>query len=199
MKPTEQEQQILFQAMQTLCPSLQTQDFLALAPSLSALDLKKKAFFIRAGQKQTALGFILKGLFRAFFLDENAKEHNLRFYAQNDYLTHYTALLDNKPSLYDFQALEPSRIILLPAQSLEKLYLEKPRFERYGRLIAEQILKVQQNRIESFIFQNAELRYLDFIKNYPDLYARISLSQLCSYLGIERQTLTRIRQKLAKS
>jgi CRP-like cAMP-binding protein len=77
-------------------------------------------------------------------------------------------------------------------------YKTFPKFEKYGRLITEEILKMQQHRIESFIFQTAEERYLDFIKQNPDLYNRISLSHLCSYLGIERQTLTRIRQKLAR-
>jgi CRP/FNR family transcriptional regulator len=80
---------------------------------------------------------------------------------------------------------------------MQWIYQQLQGFERYGRLIAEEILKRQQARIESFIFQTAEQRYLDFIKYQPNLFNRISLSLLCSYLGIERQTLTRIRQKLA--
>jgi DNA-binding MarR family transcriptional regulator len=56
---------------------------------------------------------------------------------------------------------------------------------------------MQQRRIESFLFENAETRYLDFIKENPDLFNRVSLSYLASYLGIERQSLTRIRKKLA--
>jgi Mn-dependent DtxR family transcriptional regulator len=56
---------------------------------------------------------------------------------------------------------------------------------------------MQQRRIESFLFENAETRYLDFIKESPDVYSRVSLTQLSSFLGIERQSLTRIRKKLA--
>jgi DNA-binding MurR/RpiR family transcriptional regulator len=58
-------------------------------------------------------------------------------------------------------------------------------------------LKIQQKRIEGFLFDNAETRYLDFIEENPDLFNRVSLSYLASYLGIERQSLTRIRKKLA--
>jgi CRP/FNR family transcriptional regulator len=54
-------------------------------------------------------------------------------------------------------------------------------------------------RIESFLFETAEQRYLEFMSENPDLYHRVSVSHLSSYLGIERQTLTRIRQKLARS
>jgi len=57
--------------------------------------------------------------------------------------------------------------------------------ERYGRLIAEEILKRQQARIESFIFQTTEKRYTDFTERNPTLFNTVSLSHLCSYLGIE--------------
>ncbi len=69
--------------------------------------------------------------------------------------------------------------------------------ERYGRLVAEEVLKIQQKRIESFLFETAEDRYIKFINEDPDLFNRVSISHLCSYLGIERQTLTRIRKKLS--
>ncbi|HMM12614.1 MAG TPA: hypothetical protein PKE03_11020 [Bacteroidales bacterium] len=93
--------------------------------------------------------------------------------------------------------MEDTRLVLLSYEDMQRSYAQIPAFEKYGRLVAEEILKMQQQRIESFVFQTAEERYLDFMKQYPDLYNRVSLSHLCSYLGIERQTLTRIRQKLA--
>jgi len=71
-------------------------------------------------------------------------------------------------------------------------------FEHYIRLIVEEAFYLQQKRIEGFIFGNAETRYLEFIKENPDLFKRVSLSYLSSYLGIERQSLTRIRKKLLK-
>ena len=69
--------------------------------------------------------------------------------------------------------------------SYSKFYL----LERYGRLIAEEVLKQHQKRIESFLFENAEDRYLDFIKTFPNIHDRVSLSYLSTYLGIERQSL----------
>jgi len=82
---------------------------------------------------------------------------------------------------------------------IQKGYEQFPIFERYGRLIAEEVLKMQQKRIEGFLFENAETRYLEFVKENPDLFNRVSLSHLASFLGIERQSLTRIRKKLIQS
>jgi hypothetical protein len=70
--------------------------------------------------------------------------------------------------------------------------------ERFGRLIAEETLKYQQKRIEEFQFLNAEERYNKFIKEYPELFNRISLTHLASFLGMKRPSLSRIRKKMAK-
>jgi hypothetical protein len=69
--------------------------------------------------------------------------------------------------------------------------------EKYGRLIAQEILKDQQKRIESFLFENAEQRYINFVKENPNLNNRVSISYLSTYLGIERPSLSRIRKKIS--
>ncbi|MBB6369695.1 Crp/Fnr family transcriptional regulator [Chryseobacterium shigense] len=106
--------------------------------------------------------------------------------------------MDKKPCPLTFQCLEPSVIINFPMEHLHTIYSRIPTFEKYGRLIVEGKLKIQQERLESFLLQNAEQRYRDFMKQYPQLHNRITVSQLCSYLGVERQTLTRIRKKISK-
>lgn len=101
--------------------------------------------------------------------------------------------------MYHFQCMEPTLIVNLPYEHIQEGYDRFPGIERYGRLIAEEVLKLQQRRIEGFLFGTAEQRYLEFIAEDADLFNRVSLTHLSSYLGIERQTLTRIRQKMARS
>lgn len=102
-------------------------------------------------------------------MDANGNEKTIRFYAQNDYATHYTAFITQQPRKYSFQCLEETNIVLLSFENMQWAYKQFPKFEKYGRLIAEEILKAQQHRIESFIFQTAEERYVDFLKQNPDI------------------------------
>jgi CRP/FNR family transcriptional regulator, anaerobic regulatory protein len=190
--------EIFIKSVKSICPELTDQELEQFSKNISVFFFKKKDYFTQAGQIQKEVGFITKGLIRSFYVDKEGNEKTVRFYAENDYATHYTAFITQQPSKYSFQCLEPSTLVLLSYENMQWAYKTFPKFEKYGRLITEEILKMQQHRIESFIFQTAEVRYLDFIKQNPDLYNRISLSHLCSYLGIERQTLTRIRQKLAR-
>lgn len=147
---------------------------------------------------QQEIGFVFQGLIRAFYIDNQGNEITVNFVRENRYATHYTAFITRSPGKYYFQCIEPTILVNLSYDYIQSGYNKFPDIERYGRLIAEEVLKFQQKRIESFLFDTAEQRYLDFIKENPDLFNRVSLSLLSSFLGMERQTLTRIRQKLAK-
>jgi len=189
--------EIYLESVKAICPKLTDHECVLFATKLSVHERKKKELFLESGKVQKALGFIASGLVRSFYIDHNGNERTVGFYAEGDYATHYPAFITRQPSRYSIQCLEPTTFVCFSFEDLQWIYGQSPQFERYGRLIGEKVLKRQQARIESFVFQTAEERYLDFTQQHKSLFNRISLSHLCSYLGIERQSLTRIRQKLA--
>lgn len=190
--------EIYLQSVREICPNLTDLELSQVASKLTVKEVKKKAFFVQAEKIQKVIGFIANGLIRTFYTDDLGNERTVGFFSEGEYATHYPAFISKQPSKYAIQCLEPTTFVCLTLEDLQGLYQHYPNLERYGRLIAEDILIKQQSRIESFIFKPADERYLDFINHHPDLFNRISLSHLCSYLGIERQSLTRIRQKLAQ-
>lgn len=189
--------EILLQSVKKICPTLTNEELLTFASKFTFEEFDRKDFFLQSGKVQRGLGFIVNGLVRSSFVDNAGNEITVGFYAEGDYATHYPAFVTQQPSKYSIQCLEPTTIICISYEDLQWIYENLSAFEKYGRLVAEEILKRQQARIESFIFQTAEERYVDFIKCHSDLFNRVSVSHLCSFLGIERQSLTRIRQKLA--
>ena len=80
---------------------------------------------------------------------------------------------------------------------IQKSYQEFEHGQLYGRLMAEQTLTLYNDRIEGFLFNTAEERYLKFLQEQPSLMNRVSLTHLSSFLGIERQSLSRIRKRIA--
>ena len=152
---------------------------------------------MHANTVQKEIGFVFSGLLRTFYIDDKGNQISVNFVRENRYVTHYPAFITQTPSKYYFQCIEPTIIVNLSYNHIQEGYNRFPILERYGRLIAEEALKILHKRIESFLFDNAETRYLDFIEANPDLFNRVSISYLSSYLGIERQSLTRIRKKLA--
>ena len=188
---------LFLDSVREICPDITDYELSQYVSKFTVQELSKKDFFLESGKVQKAIGFIVSGLVRSSFVDNEGNEITVGFYAEGDYATHYPAFITQQPSKYTIQCLEPTIMVCISYEDLHWIYENLPAFEKYGRLVAEEILKRQQARIESFIFQTAEERYLDFIKCHSTLFNRISVSHLCSFLGIERQSLTRIRQKLA--
>jgi len=188
--------QIFKSAFTSIYPELNEKEWEYLSNNCQQLQVPAKSVIIEEHKIQKHLFFLTSGLVRGYYTDKNGEEITIRFINNNGWVTHYSALILNKTSNYIFQTLEPSEIIALPYSIVQKGYDKFKGLEKVGRLIAERVLITLQERIEGFQFLTAEERYLAFIENYPELFNRVSLSHLSTYLGIKRQSLTRIRKKL---
>jgi CRP-like cAMP-binding protein len=184
-------------AYRVLCPELTEaeQDFLA--ASVVVADYKSRALYLQAGVVQNAIGFVYAGLLRSFYIDSDGNDITMGFVKENDYATDCAAFVARQPSRYAFQCLEPCIIVDLPYTAMADGFGRFKNLETYGRRYKEQVLAAQQARIEACLVEEAEQRYLNFVRQHPDLFGRVSLTHLASYLGIERQSLSRIRKKLA--
>ncbi|RKN02702.1 Crp/Fnr family transcriptional regulator [Aquimarina sp. AD1] len=179
-------------------PDLNSEELEFLESYLTIETYEKKEFLFKSGEVQKEVGFVCKGLLRRYYINEKGNKITTGFVSENNYATDYPAFIRQIPSKYFIECLEPSVIIKLPYNKIQEGYKKYKTSEMYGRLIAEYVLTFQTDRVESFLFKNAEERYLDFIEHNKDIINRISLSHLSTYLGIERQSLSRIRSKIAK-
>lgn len=188
----------LRQSFKQMNPDIGDEEWTFIASSFQELELGVKDFFLREGDHQPYIGFLNEGLIREYLIDEAGEEKSIRFIREHNYVTDYPTLLQGVPTSNYFMCMEPCSLILIPVERVQAAYDKYPALERFGRLIAEQVLIDLQNRIDDFQFLSAEERYLKFMKEHPDLFQRISLSHLASYLGIQRPSLSRIRKNIGR-
>ncbi|QHV95720.1 Crp/Fnr family transcriptional regulator [Spirosoma endbachense] len=145
------------------------------------------------------VGFILKGIFRVYYIDPKTElEHNLYFITENTFLTSLKSLLTKTTCPYLIEALEDAELLVIDYDRLQQLYRQSHGWERFGRLLAEQYFLFNQTRSESLLTQTAEDRYRDLVENYPAILNRVSLGHISSYLGIKGPSLSRIRSQVAR-
>jgi|UPI000591C5C4 CRP-like cAMP-binding protein len=183
-------------AFLNLNPSIKDAEWMTIESEVIELKLKRKETLFEEGKTQNAIAFINQGLIREYFIDKDGNEKTVWFFKENQFVTDYSAFLQNIPSKNSFTCLEPTEVILIPRDVVFNSYNSYPSFDRFGRLIAEQVLIQLQERIDDFHFLSAEERYIKYINKYPELFQRISLTHLSSFLGIQRQSLSRIRKNL---
>ncbi len=181
-----------------ICPTITKEEQLFLEESVSISKYESRDIVIKEGEVQENICFVISGLIRGYYINEQGEEITIRFVRENGYAIHYSALLLSEPSKYYFQCIEDTTLLKIPINRLNEGYRKYKGIERFGRLIAEQIHIIQQKRIENFLFLDAKERYLDFLNNSSELLPRISITDLSSYLGIKRQSLSRIRKNISK-
>jgi CRP-like cAMP-binding protein len=165
-------------------------------PSLQTRKIKNKDIILREGQVCKELGFINNGVFRMYYLSDG-KEINTHFSFENEFVVNYDSFLQEAPSRYFIQALEDAEIVTFNLPTLQSAYNQSQNWERFGRIMAEYSYKLTTKRVEGFMFMDAEQRYLQMMKETPHFLERVPLYHLASYLGVERESLSRLRKKIA--
>ena len=180
-----------------VCPDISFDELKYIEKALTITTYKAKQDYLDKDKIQKSIGFVFKGLLKLYYVDDDGNEITVWFSKENEYVTEYTSFIKQQPSNYYIKCLEPCIIVNLSFEHIQEGYNLYKNIVRYGRLITEEVFVLQQYRLQSFLFQNAQQRYLDFITKNPGLFNRVSLTDLASFLGIERQSLSRIRKTLS--
>jgi CRP-like cAMP-binding protein len=159
--------------------------------------LRKRQYLLQEGDVCKWLAFISKGCLRHYSVDDSGTEHIERFGIEGWWMVDLDSFQGHRPTHGNIDALEDSELLLIDNQSLEKLYVAAPIWDHFFKEILEHEFKAALARISDLMSASAEERYLHFLNRYPDLFQRVPLHQIASYLGITPQTLSRIRKDLA--
>lgn len=177
-------------------PFLTQRDCALFEPFLRTKKLAEREVLLKAGNTCTEMGFVNQGCFRVYYALDG-KEINTQFIFEQQFVVDYDSFLQVKPSRCFIQALEPTEIVQFSFAELQNAYRLSHNWERFGRIMAEYSYQLTTQRVESFLFRDGEQRYLDLMATQPAIFDRIPLYHIASYLGLERESLSRIRRKVA--
>ena len=167
--------------------------------SFSPKKLRKKQFFLQEGEIPRSGAFVVKGCLRLYRVDETGHEHIIQFAVENWWITDRGNLRSQKPSPYNIDAIEDSDLLVIAADSMIKLVEEMPAIRKMVQMMNDNNFIANQRRINSAISYTAEEKYREFLQFYPEIVQRVPQQMLASYLGITRETLSRIRKQVATS
>lgn len=160
--------------------------------------IKKRQFIVQPEFICEYRSYIVKGAMRAYLADNESKEHTIALAIEDWWIGDISSYIFQEPATFFVEALEDSELIQLSYNN-EQLLLENiPKFERYFRIIAQRGIADMQKRMLSNISKSAEKRYEEFSKSYPQFLQRFPQHIIASYLGITKETLSRIRKSVVK-
>ncbi len=159
------------------------------------MTIRKKNELLVAGEVCHYLYFITKGCMRSFYIDTKGVEHIYQIRMDNNWISDLESFFSQTPSKYHIEPLEDSHLLRISHERFEQLLVEVPRLERYFRILFQKAYVNALHRLNGTMWETALDRYNEMLKEQPEVFQRVPLIYIASYLGITPESLSRIRRQ----
>ena len=161
-------------------------------PHFTLAAYKKKEFVFRENDAVPYNYFIVSGLTKLYVIDADANEHIVSFAMEDWWETDALAFFTQSHASASMQCLENTTAFCLSFDNFQKLCREMPKMEHFfhRKAIASHI--AGQKRMLALTTLTAKQRYEQLLSSRPVLFQRLPKTLLASYLGVSRETLSRM-------
>lgn len=177
--------------------SLTDEEIAIIADNIQVQSVKKGTILVKEGQICEACYFVLKGCLRQYVIVDGT-EKTTQFYTEEQAAVLFSSYLNQQKSESYLSCVEDSVLIVGETGRETEMYKEFPKLEQITRMMMEQNLGKSQDELTRFITNSPEERYLYLLKTRPELFQRVPLNQLASYIGVTPESFSRIRKRVLK-
>jgi CRP-like cAMP-binding protein len=159
---------------------------------------RRKQYLLQEGEVCKYNTFIVQGAMRQYTVDDKGEEHIIRLFIENWWAADRESLMRQTPSTYFIDAWEETETLLVTKNALIDLIDNIPALLEWARTLEVNYAIASQRRLSAAVSLSAEERYHDLERTYPEFLQRFPQHIIASYLGINRETLSRIRSRALK-
>jgi len=153
-----------------------------------------KTVLLHEGDIANEIYIVKEGCLREWF-NKDGKDITFQFFFEGKPVASIDSFVNQKPSLFTIESIEPSTLISLERKEFNKLLVASPDFkDRFQEFIFQRFSDYGQLFL-SRIKDSPTERYEELIKTHPEIIRRIPQHYIASYLGITSVSLSRIRNR----
>jgi len=176
---------------------LTDEEFKTLASKLHLVNFDKRTKLVDIGEVATNVYFVLKGISRRYFY-KGKQEMITHLVKEGSLMGSVISFLTGEPSKYFLETIEPVTAYSLSKKDLEELFAANKKWEKFGRkIITAFFLQTEYHNIDMIRYTTRE-RFVNFMKQNPDLVLRVPQKYLASYLEIQPETFSRLKHLMVK-
>ena len=182
---------ILRQHFEKITP-LSDEEFEYILSHFTTKKLKKHQYLVQENDYVQYDYYVVSGLLKASHFDNDGKEYIMQFAMEDWWVTDYQAYFSAAKSTLNIDCIENTELLCLSLQNRDKLCAEMHKIEHFFRKKSNFGYVALQRRILSLLNSNAKERYEQFFQLYPSLFQRVPKTLIAAYLGVSRETLSRL-------
>ncbi len=159
-------------------------------------EYKKGDHFLTPDTVCNKIGFIESGIGMIYRLESDQKKSVMEFYSEGEYITDFYSYIRKQHCLFHIIFLEDTLVFEYDRDQLLQKFSQSIHWERFGKLTSESAYVKIMQQVYDNKFYNLEERYLQLINDRADLFQRVPLYLIASYLNTTPETISRIRRNL---
>ncbi|MBZ4191877.1 Crp/Fnr family transcriptional regulator [Niabella beijingensis] len=163
-----------------------------LLPAIELREFNKRDVVTRAGEIEEYMNFIKSGTLRKYYVQDK-DEIIVQISIEGHLISSQESFYTRTPSEYFIDAVEPTAVLSLRYDALERIFAASHTLERLGRLVTEHTMVLKDKWQFSLIRQTPRERFLNFVEKYPEILQRVPQKYLASYLNIKPETFSRFK------
>lgn len=137
--------------------------------------------------------FVNSGILRSFTYDDHAHERVLNFAGPGWWMADLYSLYSGLPGILNIDVIAYAEVHVLSKANQELMYREIPKMERFFRILVENALVAQQQRMLDNMMLSAEQRYDKFCAKFPGLIANVPQKLIASYIGVTPEFFSKMK------
>ena len=161
-------------------------------PFITVRKFAKKQIITEQGQVENYFNFIVKGLARKYY-KKSKEEINTQISYEGHILHSQESFHSRTPSEYIVESIEPTTLVSITYDDLEKIYARSGKMEHLGRLIITYTMVLKDRWQMQLVMHTPRERFIRFVHHNPELLQRVPQKFLASYLNIKPETFSRFK------
>ncbi|MBK8498050.1 MAG: Crp/Fnr family transcriptional regulator [Flavobacteriales bacterium] len=158
--------------------------------------IPRHGFHLRAGEVCVHTAYVNKGCSRSYTIDPKGKEHVLFFGFEDWWLGDYESFVTQRPGKQFIEAAEDLELLCITHQEFEELGRRFPSIGEWHREKQTKMACAMIDRLIEVKSCSAEERLVALVQHRPDIFQRVALQDIASYLDIAPPSLSRMRRRV---
>ncbi len=172
--------------------ALTDEEFDNILSHFTPIKKRKHQYIIQEGEPTHKEFWVIQGCLKSSFYDPEGKEHIVQFAMENWWITDYDAFHNKTNAKLSVDCLSDCDLLYISLENREKLCIASPKMQRFWARKTKLGYIALQNRVLTLLKDTPKERYEMLLHQYPLLFQRVPKKLIAAYLGVSRETLSRL-------
>lgn len=182
----------------TIDTKLTESEFQLISEVFHLKKIRKHQFLLQGGDICRLAAFVVKGSLKKYTIDDSGKENIIELFIENWWAGDKESFMIGTPTPYFIEACENSELLVATKDDIKNKLLKLNFMSKLNNTLTEKQSFQLLKRLHSSQTLTAEQKIEQLQNTYPEFFQRFPQHIIASYLGMTKETLSRIRSNYSK-